>query len=159
MVEQSSLCHETSAESRPWLERNGSLATYLTQEAIAPCHLACRQYNTCLSNDFHRGCKLVPYRWLLPWLQLLLCNSQVQTFVVLLLPDAQSFQNWCRSDCSICMHVGANCQGQQVSLTLTPILIQAVSAMHSPFQLKSVADSQLHSAQLHAWHTMTQGLL
>jgi len=56
--------------------------------------------------------------------------------------------------------MGAKCQGQQVLLTLTPILIQAASIMHSPFQPKPVADSQLHSAQqLHAWHTVTQGLI
>lgn len=53
MAERSSLCHETSAESLPWLRRNGSLATYLTQEAIAPCHLACRTYDVQFSNDFN----------------------------------------------------------------------------------------------------------
>ena len=47
-------------------------------------------------------------------------------------------------DCSVCMHMGAKCQGQQVLLSLTPILTQAASIVHSSFQPKTDADCQLH---------------
>jgi len=65
--------------------------------------------------------------------RLLQYKSQGAYFLVVLSPDAQGSQIRCSSGCQ----VTAVCHEQQVLLTLAPILIQAASIMHSPFQPKN----------------------